>query len=87
MVRSEILADFVCAECADAARALDLEVVERVYVDDFQLSCLNLLKIWVEWRMSHDLKSAKIICCERSQGLFNALEEFEKTVTARGGVH
>jgi len=87
LVRSDIIADFVCAECGTAARGLEPAIqVERVLIDDFQLACLRLLSNWFEWRTSHDVKAAKLNCCERSTSLFDALADFERAINDRGGL-
>lgn len=43
---------------------------------------LELYEAWVDFRKTHDLKDAKIACCERTQRLFSALAGFELLVQA-----
>jgi hypothetical protein len=84
LVKSDIIADFVCEACAAAARGLEPPLqVERLprVIGELDITVLKLLAVWVEFRMSHDLESPKLQCCEKSAALFDALRDFEAVVT------
>lgn len=42
-----------------------------------------LLGAWLTFKKSHDLKSEKLQCCEKSKQLFEALDEYEKLMMGK----
>ena len=40
----------------------------------------RVLTAWITFRKTHDLKDAKLSCCEHTKELFEALQSFEDSV-------
>ena len=47
-------------------------------------SVLQVVRAWAAWKATHDMHSAKILCCDGTQVLFAALDQVEMTVGALG---
>ena len=88
-VKSDILSQLVCMDCAVAARGLPgLEIIGVHFASPLLTAegayiIGQLLCTWVEFRNSHDLESFEITCCEKSKDFHNALRAFEAIMTGQ----
>jgi len=55
----------------------------RLFTPEGAFALGSLLGAWHSFRDSHDLKSERIQCCEKTHALFEALEKYEPVITGK----